>query len=168
MVLSPLSLLVVETETVVPAVRHQNVPHIINDNSGRVVELAVSSSGRSKFSEGLQVVGVENVDLIKPQICNVQLALGECQEPALGLPRSVPNQLLQGDPLHRLFLLQVVTPQMCFLRSPVEVNEPETPLFILSQTETLPRLVTSPNSGHKEPFIIEHLDPSHVLNNKRG
>ena len=64
MVLSPLSLLVVETETVVPAVRHQNVPHIINDNSGRVVELAVPSSGGSESSDGLEIVRVENVDLI--------------------------------------------------------------------------------------------------------
>ena len=47
-----------------PAVRHQNVPHIINDNSGRVVELAVPSSGGSESSDGLEIVRVENVDLI--------------------------------------------------------------------------------------------------------
>ena len=74
-VLSPLSILVKETEAMVLAVGHQNVPQIINNNPGKVLELASSSSGGSKFSDGFEIVGVENVDLIEAKIVDVQLAL---------------------------------------------------------------------------------------------
>ena len=63
-VLNPLSLLVVEAETMVLTVRHQNVPNVVNSYSGRIVELPVSRSGRPKSSDGLEFFWVENVDFI--------------------------------------------------------------------------------------------------------
>ena len=92
MVRSPPPLLVVETETMVLAVSHQNVPQIINNNPARLVELPVSCS---KSSEGLGIVWVENVALIAAIIRDVKLALREGQEPALGLLSSLPNLVLQ-------------------------------------------------------------------------
>ena len=74
------------------AVGHQNVPRVINNNPGRVVELASFSSGGPKWSsDRLEIVGVENVDLIQTKIVDIQFALGEGQEPALGVLMSVPS-----------------------------------------------------------------------------
>ena len=162
----PLSLLVMETETMVPVVGHQNVPHIINSNSGWFVELPVSSTGGPKSLEGLQIVRIENVDFVKAEIRDVQLAHREVEVPTLGLATSVDNLLLQGDLLNEHFLLRVVTLQMCFLSFSVEHDEPEKLFSILCQTEG-PGVPSGPNSRAQHPAVTEHLEAGVVLDYMR-
>ena len=89
MIWNELPILIEETKAVISAVGHQNVPNVIHGNPGRVVELP--SSAPESFDR-LEIVGVHDETLIQAKVRKVQVALGEGEEPAHGLAKSVTNK----------------------------------------------------------------------------
>ena len=90
----PISVHVEETDAVVPAVRHEDVPGLVHTNPSRVGELTLTSPGPSKPLHLLHLLRVQHVHMIQTKISDVQFGPSKGEEPALG-QRTLPNDLCQ-------------------------------------------------------------------------